>query len=82
MAAQWGISVGPLRRALGFWIRNAKDRVSFAPMPAWARFALGCRAGDTAGYIERFNWVDSPAPVEFSCTWFDTSRAHYAKRRR
>ncbi|WP_088718798.1 MULTISPECIES: GntR family transcriptional regulator [unclassified Thioclava] len=70
------------QRALGFWIASAEDRVSFAPMPDWGPSELDCRPGETAGYIERFSWADGSAPVEFSRTWFDTSRAHYVQRMR
>lgn len=70
------------RRVLGFWIRRAEDRVSFAPMPPWGPDDLGCRPGQTAGYIERFSWAGEEACVEFSRTWFDTGRAHYVQRMR
>jgi GntR family transcriptional regulator len=70
------------KRALNFWITRAEDRVSFAPLPDWGPPALACQPGDTAGYIERLSWADTADSIEFSRTWFDTSRAHYVQRMR
>lgn len=68
------------RKVLGLWIQRAEDRVSLAPVPAWAPETYAPRPGDTAGYIERFSWSDSPDAIEFSRTWFDPKRAVYVQR--
>lgn len=65
---------------LGFWITRAQDAVSIDTVPDWAPSGFGLPAGTTSGYIERLSWAQSPQPVEFSRTWFDTSRAHYVQR--
>ncbi|MEL6618409.1 MAG: GntR family transcriptional regulator [Pseudomonadota bacterium] len=68
------------RKELGLWIQRAEDRVSLGPVPAWAPGAYRPRPGETVGYIERLSWADAPAPVEFSRTWFDPTRAVYVQR--
>ncbi|SDE39987.1 GntR family transcriptional regulator [Limimaricola pyoseonensis] len=65
---------------LGFWITRAEDRVTMAGVPDWAPAAFGVRPGAPTGYIERLSWAQRPAPVEFSRTWFDTTRAVYVQR--
>ncbi|WP_420012939.1 GntR family transcriptional regulator [Tateyamaria sp.] len=68
------------RKDLGIWIQRAEDRVSLGPVPAWAPDAFPLPSGHTAGYIERLSWSDPPAPIEFSRTWFDPTRAVYVQR--
>ncbi|WP_341211586.1 GntR family transcriptional regulator [uncultured Limimaricola sp.] len=65
---------------LGFWITRAEDRVTMDAVPDWSPDAFGVRPGAPTGYIERLSWAQGPAPVEFSRTWFDTTRAHYVQR--
>ncbi|MEP5730474.1 MAG: GntR family transcriptional regulator [Sulfitobacter sp.] len=65
---------------LGFWITHAQDAVSIAQVPDWAPEGFGPSPSEITGYIERLSWAQGPAPVEFSRTWFDTSRAHYMQR--
>ena len=68
------------RKELGLWIRRAEDRVSLDPVPAWAPAVYGPHPGDTVGYVERLSWADAAAPIEFSRTWYDPSRAVYVQR--
>lgn len=68
------------RKTLGLWIQRAEDRVSLGPVPDWAPDTYSPRPGETAGYIERLSWADRPAPIEFSRTWFDPTRAVYVQR--
>lgn len=64
----------------GLIIARAEDRVSIGHVPDWAPAGFALRPGTLTGYIERFSWADSPAPVEFSRTWFDTDKALYVQR--
>lgn len=66
-------------KRLNFWITRAEDRVSIATYPDWTpeRFAA---AATPCGYIERYSWAEGNAPIEFSRTWFDPSRAVYVQR--
>ncbi|WP_299613448.1 GntR family transcriptional regulator [uncultured Tateyamaria sp.] len=68
------------RKELGLWIQRAEDRVSLGAVPDWAPDAYAPRPGDTVGYIERLSWADAAAPIEFSRTWYDPSRAVYVQR--
>ncbi len=65
---------------LGFWITRAEDRVGIGPVPGWAPEIFGPRPGETTGYIERLSWAQAPTAVEYSRTWFDTTRAVYVQR--
>lgn len=65
---------------LGFWITRAEDRVSIGAVPDWTPDNFTQPAGTITGYIERLSWSDRPQPVEFSRTWFDTTRANYVQR--
>jgi len=66
-------------KRLGFWISRAEDRVSVGTLPDWRPADFGATAS-TCGYIERQSWADAPHAIEFSRTWFDTSRAVYVQR--
>ncbi|MEM8654096.1 MAG: GntR family transcriptional regulator [Pseudomonadota bacterium] len=68
------------RKELGLWIQRAEDRVSLGHVPDWAPGAYGPRPGDIVGYIERLSWAGAAAPIEFSRTWYDPSRAVYVQR--
>lgn len=68
------------QKKLGFWIHRAEDRVTIANVPDWAPEKFTLRHGATTAFIERFSWADAPAPIEYSRTWFDTTRAHYVQR--
>ncbi|PIB25641.1 GntR family transcriptional regulator [Amylibacter kogurei] len=68
------------QKKLGFWIHRAEDRVTIANVPDWAPEKFTLCAGATTAFIERFSWSDAPAPIEYSRTWFDTTRAHYVQR--
>ncbi|SFQ99657.1 GntR family transcriptional regulator [Poseidonocella sedimentorum] len=67
---------------LGFWIARAEDRVAIGAVPGWAPGEFAPRPGAITGYIERLSWAQSPEPVEFSRTWFDTDKAIYLQRLR
>ncbi|MBW4710696.1 GntR family transcriptional regulator [Roseobacter sp. YSTF-M11] len=66
-------------KRLNFWITRAEDRVSIGKLPDWTPPGFGS-PGTTSGYIERFSWSDQPHPIEFSRTWFDTTKAVYVQR--
>ena len=68
------------RTKLGLWISRMEDRVSVAPVPGWSPPAFPLAPGTTTGFIERFGWVDAAHPVEYSRTWFDTTRSVYVQR--
>ena len=65
---------------LGFWISRAEDRVLIGMVPDWAPALYGMKPGDMSGYVERLSWAQTPEPVEYSRTWFDSTRAHYVQR--
>lgn len=65
---------------LGFWITCAQDMVRIGAVPPWAPVQFALRPGEVTGYIERLSWAQGRAPVEFSRTWFDTTKAHYVQR--
>lgn len=65
---------------LGLRIQRAEDRVGIGNVPTWAPDGFGKAPGAPVGFIERFSWADTPAPVEFSRTWFDTDKALYVQR--
>lgn len=65
---------------LGFWISRAEDRVSIGHTPDWSPQDFGVAAGQSTGFIERFSWAQTPVPVEYSRTWFDTTKAVYIQR--
>ncbi len=65
---------------LGFWISRAEDRVSIGHTPDWSPQDFGVAAGQSTGFIERFRWAQTPVPVEYSRTWFDTTKAVYIQR--
>lgn len=68
------------RVALGLWIVRAEDRVGIGPVPDWAPPAFAIAPGAITGHVERFSWADGPLPVEYSRTWFDTTRSVYVQR--
>jgi len=70
------------KKQLGFWISHAEDRIGIGTVPDWAPDHHSQRPGDACGYIERLSWANAPEAVEFSRTWFDTSRALYVQRLR
>lgn len=65
---------------LGFWITRAEDVVWASTAPEWTPDSFGVRHGAPTGYIERLSWAQGPDPVEFSRTWFDTTKARYVQR--
>lgn len=68
------------QKQLGFWITRAEDRVGIGAVPLWSPQDFPPKPGTITGYIERYSWAAGPAPVEFSRTWFDTTRALYVQR--
>jgi len=70
------------RKALGFWIARAEDRVSVGEVPGWAPREFGLPASAAAGFIERIGWTQDGTSAEFSRTWFDHTIARYVARLR
>jgi len=70
MAADLGIAVGTLRKALG----------DLAPVPDWVDARFNAKQGTPVGYIERIGRTSEGSPEEFSRTWFDMDRARYVSR--
>ena len=68
------------REILGLQVLRAEDRVGLGSVPDWAPAQFPLDAGTTCGFIERFTWGAQTAPVEYSRTWFDPSRAVYVQR--
>lgn len=68
------------RKALGFWIARAEDRVGVGEAPSWAPAEFGLPAGAPAGFIERIGWAQDGTSAEFSRTWFDHTIARYVAR--
>lgn len=65
---------------LGLWISKAEDSVSIEKVPKWAPEAFSLGEGTLTGFIERLSWGQFKYPVEYSRTWFDTSRSRYVQR--
>jgi len=70
------------RKALGFWIARAEDRVGVGEVPGWAPAEFGLPAGAAVGYVERIGWAQDGGRAEFSRTWFDHTIARYVARLR
>jgi GntR family transcriptional regulator len=70
------------RKALGFWIARAEDRIGVGTVPGWAPDEFGLSAGAASGFIERIGWAQDGASAEFSRTWFDHNVARYVARLR
>ena len=68
------------REYLGLWISKAEDYVSLEKVPSWSPEAFLLDRGTLTGYVERLSWGQFEYPVEYSRTWFDTSRSRYVQR--
>lgn len=68
------------RKALGFWITRADDRIGVGKVPAWAPPGFGLPPGTPCGFIERVGYAQDGASAEFSRTWFDHTIARYVSR--
>lgn len=68
------------RRALGFWIARAEDRIGVGAVPGWAPAAFGPAAGAACGFVERIGTAQDGVAAEFSRTWFDHTVARYVSR--
>ena len=68
------------RKTLGLLIGQVEDRVGVAPLPDWSVPELGCRGGDTVGFVERWSRTGDGDIAEFSRTWFNPDRARYVAR--
>ena len=68
------------RTHLGLWIARVEDRVGIGPVPDWTPPALALAPGTVTGHVERRGWAEAPHPVEYSRTWFDTTRSAYVQR--
>ena len=65
---------------LGLWISKAEDFVSMEKVPNWAPEAFTLDEGTLTGFVERLSWGQFEYPIEYSRTWFDTSRSRYVQR--
>jgi len=65
---------------LGLLISKAEDFVSMGKVPKWAPEAFSLDEGTLTGFVERLSWGQFEYPVEYSRTWFDTSRSRYVQR--
>ena len=65
---------------LGLWISKVEDSVSIEKVPKWAPEAFSLDKGTLTGFVERLSWGQFKYPVEYSRTWFDTSRSRYVQR--
>ena len=70
------------RKALGFWIARAEDRIGVCALPDWTPPDFQLSVGAPAGYIERSAWTNEGVSAEFSRTWFDPDTARYVSRLR
>ena len=72
------------KERFGVQITHAEDRVGLATSPDWsdASSELPMKPGDPCGFVERLSWAQDGEIVEFSRTWFDTSKARYVARLR
>ena len=68
------------REYLGLWISKAEDYVSLEKVPSWSPKTFLLDRGTLTGYVERLSWGQFEYPVEYSRTWFDTSRSRYVQR--
>ena len=68
------------RRALGFWIARAEDRIGVAEAPAWTPSDMGIAPNAPCGFIERLGYDQAGWSAEFSRTWFDHGTVRYVSR--
>ena len=68
------------RKALGFWIARADDRIGVDVVPDWAPSGFGLPPGHFCGHVERIGFDQAGASAEFSRTWFDHGVARYVSR--
>ena len=65
---------------LNLRISRAEDYVTIGPVPFWVPEAFPLVSGILTSYVERLSWAEAAVPVEYSRTWFDTTRARYVQR--
>ena len=65
---------------LGLWISKVEDFVSVGKVPRWSPAAFSLNQGVVTGFVERLSWGQFKYPIEYSRTWFDTSRSRYVQR--
>ena len=65
---------------LNLWISRAEDYVTIGSVPSWAPQAFPLESGTLTSFVERLSWAETHNPVEYSRTWFDTTRARYVQR--
>ena len=70
------------QQTLDLMIGNATDRVSVGTVPDWVAEPFDMESGQTCGYIERDSEDQFGQLAEFSRTWYDQKKAHYAIRHR
>lgn len=66
-------------KRLNFWVTRAEDRVGIGAFPDWTPKDFA-QPGTPCGFVERYSWAEAREAVEFSRTWFDTTRAVYVQR--
>ena len=65
---------------LGLWISKVEDFVSVGKVPRWSPAAFLLNQGVVTGFVERLSWGQFKYPIEYTRTWFDTSRSRYVQR--
>jgi GntR family transcriptional regulator len=68
------------RKALGFWIARAEDRIGVGEVPSWAPPGLGLAPRAACGFVERIGYAQDGASAEYSRTWFNHTIARYVSR--
>lgn len=65
---------------LGVTIASVEDRIGVGQVPDWSEARFDLSPSTSCGFVERISWDSSKRAVEFSRTWFDTSKARYVSR--
>ena len=65
---------------LNLWISRAEDYVTIGSVPFWVPEAFPLVSGTLTSFVERLSWAEAAGPIEYSRTWFDTTRARYVQR--
>jgi GntR family transcriptional regulator len=68
------------QRSLGLLIAQVEDKVGLDALPSWSLPDIGCSAGDTVGFVERWSRTADGEVVEYSRTWFNPDRVRYVAR--
>jgi len=68
------------RERLGLVIAGVEDRIGVAKTPDWSDPPFAPKQGQPVGFIERLSRNEAGETVEYSCTWFDETKARYVSR--